>query len=536
MEAIKRFAGAMGILLLGAGAVVFLLMRGHPAVAWSLVGAGALLAAGGLVLNLGEVVDFFRGRPVRYGAHSVFYSLIVLAIVLAVNFLASRHNRRFDLTSEGLHTLSPQTVKILKSLDQDVSLVAFYIPGSAERQKAIDLIDLYKEQTSRIATRILDPSRNPAQARAFKLDVVPTVIVSSEAGKSRVTPSTFNPLTEEQLTNALIATTTKNKPVVCLTTGHGEGGMDDPKPRGFQRGADALRQENVELREVRLLESGSSLDECSSVLVAGPTHAMLEAEIRQFEQYLDQGGKALVLREARTQTGLEPVLERYGLKANDDVIVDVNPLARVMGGSPAMPVVYEYGTNAIVRDFQGLATIFPTVGSVQIVDPSDPDVRVESLARTSEQSWGELGDLQVPVSLDPATEKIGPLNVAAVATREHEDEGAAAAEDPSTGAEKSADGTTAGSGKKTRIVLFGDYDFASNSYLMKAGNEDLLLNTVAWLNERSDLVSIRAKRRTSQQLMLTSEQWMILLFYGLLMLPAILTAQALHVFLKRRRL
>lgn len=537
MATIRRFVGPLGILLLALGLVAFLLVPGEAIVAWALLGGAGVLILCGLFLNLPMILNMLRGRPVRYGIHSVFYALVVFAIICAVNFLASRHNRRFDFTSQGLHTLSAQTVKILDKLDEDVSIMAFYMPGTALQQKAVDLIDAYRERTDKLDVRFLDPARNPAQARAFDVEVSPTLVISSPLGKARVTPSTVNPLTEEELTNALIEATSKDKPVVCFTTGHGEKNIDDSSPRGFQMAADALGKQNVEIRVIKLLVSDVDLDGCDSILVAGPTHSMLDPEVTEIANYLDHGGKILVLREARTACGLEPLLERYGLKANDDLIVDVNPLARVMGGSPAMPVVYEYGTNPIVRDFQGLATIFPTVGSVDTIEPTEEGVRTESLARTSEKSWGEMGDLSAPVSLETETERTGPLNVAAVAVRRLRDEPAMADSppEPENGLSSGEDTDHKGA-RETRIVLFGDSDFASNGALMSAGNKDLLMNTVAWLNARSDLVSIRPKGGKVQQLMLTSQQWMILLVYSLVMLPALLITEAVSVFVKRRRL
>src|SRR5262249_50429969 len=156
-----------------------------------------------------------------------------------------------------------------------------------------------------------------------------------------------------------------------------------------------------------------------------------------------------------TPTGLEGLLARYGLKTGNDFIVDVNPMARLLGGSPAAPVVYEYGAHPITKDFEGLATIFPTVESVETATPTEKDVTTVALAHTGARWWGETGDLSDRVAYDEGKDKPGPLNVAALAVQKHGETPAADPNAKPTEGEGSAPG---GGGKETRVVVFGDSD------------------------------------------------------------------------------
>lgn len=542
MDRFSRWMGPLAVIVMLAGGAVTMLVPALRGEGWALVAVGGAGAVLSLLFNRRELIPILKGRPLRYGANSVFYALVVLAIVVVLNILASRHGRRFDLTSSGLNTLSPQTIQVLQALDAPVSIVVFQ--AHDEQRGAEDLLEEYGRHTDKLNVRILDPARHPAEAQAFQIERLPTIIVSTDKGKaSPLTPSSFDPLDEEALTNALLEATSASRPTICVTTGHGEARIDDDEPAGFRLAADAMRRETMEVRELRLLDSGGEgdLKTCSSVIVPGPSHPLLPAEGDVIEGWLAGGGKLLVLREPRTPTGLEDLLSRWGLKANDDVVLDLNPIARLMGGSPEMPVVYDYGSHEIVRDFQGLATVFPTVGSVEVVEPAVPGVRTDVLARSSAESWGERGDLTVPVALDPGTEKTGPLSIAAAASAALPGPSQPAA-DPNASPDGAAE-SPAGDGhegeapaREARVVLFGDSDFARNTALMTTGNRDLLLNVLAWLNVRADLVSIRPKDRKFQPLTLTQQQWVVLLFYGLAMLPLLLLVEAVHVFMKRRRL
>jgi ABC-type uncharacterized transport system involved in gliding motility auxiliary subunit len=533
MESLRRYGGAAGaVMALSGGGIIFmapdLLLYGQI-----LLGIGLALILVAAFMNRSDLASVLKGRPFRYGANAIFYSLMVLLVVAAVNLLAARHNRRFDLTEGELYSLSPQTVKILEALDQDVTVIGFYSSQfSGGRQLAEDLLEEYGYHSDRINVRLLDPRRSPGEVRAYGVETDGTIIVSAATGEARVTEAT-----EEALTNAFIKAIARTKKVICTTTGHGEKGIEDDGPDGFGRAADALRMENFEVREIRLLEGSQAINGCDSVIVPGPTHSMVTTEAEALESFLEGGGRVLVMREPRAASGLEPLLEQYGLKVGDDFIVDVNPVGRLLGGSPAAPVVYDYGDHEITRELEGLATIYPTAVSVRTVTPEDPGIRTYSLAQTSEQSWGEMGELTDEVGFDEGTDRMGPLSLAAAAVRTLDDESQdVPSRDPGgeeTAAGDEEEGETVE--RQSRIVCFGDSDYAGNGAFLLAGNRDLFLNTIAWLNQRSDLISIRPKERVPEPIVLTAIQARLLYVWWLAgPIIAMLAGIAVHV--RRKRL
>jgi ABC-type uncharacterized transport system involved in gliding motility auxiliary subunit len=530
MESLRRFGGTAGVLIALAGTGIVWFVPEQKTWGWALAGLGVLLAIAGAVLNAGEFRNVLRGRPFRHGTNAVFYSLIVLGIVMAVAWLAARHNKRFDMTPQGAYSLSPQTRKILEGLDQDVSMVAFFTPGLSGRQKATDLLDEYKQLSDRLTVRVINPTRNPAEARAYGVEYDGTVIVSAGSGEARVTPSFQTALTEQELTNAIIKAVSTDKKTICLSTGHGEKAMDKADEGGWQQAAESLRKENFEVSTVRLLDPGA-LEACSSLVIAGPSHALLAPEADAVKAYVDKGGRLLVMLEPRITSGLEELLQAYGLKVGEDFVVDVNPMARLMGGQYNVPVVYDYGPGPITKDFQGLITVFPLVRSIETVTATEPNVTTEVLARTTEQSWAETGPFNVLPEHD-ASERVGPLAVAASASRSLEGNGATSS-DPNV---PESDGDPGSQGKQARLVVFGDVDFSSNQAIGLGGNRDLLLNSIQWLNERSDLISVRPKSTAGQPLILTGLQGRLVWFYSLLLFPALLAMAGFGVYLRRRRL
>lgn len=526
MESLRRFGGFSGILLIVSGWGITQFTPDHRVWGWVLLGAGAILLGLGIWLNGSDLANAMKGRPFRHGANALFYTLLVLGIVGAVDFLAARHNRRFDLTGQGIHTLSEQTLQILKGLDKDgidVTVLAFYSAGEGSRQRALDLLDEYKYQTSRLNVKAIDPMRSPGEVRAYGVEQDGTIILSTGTGEARIPPSfTGAGLTEEDLTNALIKATAKTKKAICVTTGHGEKRIEDSGPDGFQQAAEALKKENFDVREIRLLENEGIPAECSSVLVPGPKHPLVGPESDALSHYLDSGGRGLILAEPGADMGLSKLLEANGIKMGNDFVVDVNPMARVMGGSPATPVVYEYGDHPITKGFEGLMTIFPTVESVGTT--TVPDVTTQTIAHTGPQSWGETGPMADRVSFDEGTDRQGPLDIAVSSVRQIKSAAAPDANMP------------APPGKEARLVVYGDSDYAGNSALTIGGNKDLFLNTIAWLNERSDLISIRPRTQLPQPVVLTGLQATALRWYSLVLSPLMAIVVGVGVYLRRRRL
>ncbi len=531
MGLLRRYSWAVGFVLLPAGLAVFLWIPEQRAWGSALMAAGAFLVAVGIALNLGDLASLLRGRGVRYGANSVLYSLLVLLIVAAVNFLASRHRARVDLTEGETHTLSPQTMRILDGLDQDVEVIGFFTDSSLDRRTAFeDLASEYAHRTPRFRMRLVDPLRSPGEARLHEIAQDGTVVIKAASGEARLTAAS-----EQDLTNALLKATKGRQPTACFTIGHGEFSTADAGTSGYRQAADALRQDNFKVQEVLLLREGSVPEECALVVVAGPATPLHAAEAGQIERYLASGGRLMVLkRDPGAVTGLESLLASYGLKVNQDTVVD--RLSRAILGDEFTPVVTTYDAHPITRALgeRGMATCFPVASSVEATAPTEEGVTSVLVARTTDAAWGETSKT---VGFEAGVDHAGPVGLVAAASGALPGARASGVK-PATAAADSAEAPeeTDGGRLERRIVLVGDGDFASNSYL-RAGfaNADLFMNAAAWLAEEEDLISIRPAPKQPQPITLTENRANLL--SGMTYLtPAIAFLGAAIVWSRRRKL
>ena len=51
---------------------------------------------------------------------------IVLGILAAINFMGFRHYKRFDFTEKKQFSLAPQSIKVVKALDDEVRVTGFF--------------------------------------------------------------------------------------------------------------------------------------------------------------------------------------------------------------------------------------------------------------------------------------------------------------------------------------------------------------------------------------------------------------------------
>ena len=458
-----------------------------------------------------------RKRSTKFGANALTLILIVLGLLILINFLGTRHHRRFDTTAGNRFSLSDHTGKVLLGVDQDVVITAF-IQG--EDTGLRDLLSEYTYGNRRVSFRFIDPDQEPNMARAYEITRYGTIVVESGDKVEKIDQGR-----EEDLTNAILSVTREGKNIVCVLSGHGERDIDSDDPQGYSAVREALEDENYEVRRLILATEGEVPDDCSVLLMAGPEKLPLEGELEAVERYLSDGGKLLVLLEPHPAAGLSEFLSPYGLQIGQDLVLDASGVGRLFGMGPAVPLVSQYEAHAITDEFD-LMTFFPTTRSVTPISSPPPDLRIQPLARTSPNSWGETQLGVETAQLDPEVDLAGPVTIAAAVAAGRE-----AAREING---ETAPADTAGDRPETRLVVFGDSDFATNAYFSTSGNGDLFLNAVNWLAQEEDLISIRPKDLEDRRVTLTPRQSRMIFFTSVVLMPLAALILGAAIWFRRR--
>lgn len=522
MRILRDWGIGFGALVAAIGLILQSVAPERRAWTLSITGFGLLLFAAGVALNARGIGAALRGRRVRAASASLGYTLTVLAVVVLANFLAARHHKRIDLTENRDFSLSEQTAKVLDGLPREVTLTSFSREGDPGRQKLEDLLEEYTYRTRRLTVRYVDPDKNPAEVRRYNVTELGTIVVESGKQEQRV-----NLGDEEAITNALIKVTSDRERIVYGVTGHGEHDFEDNDRGGLSALKSALEKQNYVVKPLAL--SGGVPADASAVMIAGPQKPFLEAEAKMVSDWVAGGGRLLLMQDPGVDPGFDGMLASFGAAVRKDVVID--KVSQLFGGDARIPMVAADGydrSHPITKTFD-YQTMYPMASSLDIKDTLPPDVTAVKLARTSELSWGEANEEEFRsgrIQLDDRDTK-GPITLAAAFERKSN----APAEAPA-----SSDDAPKPAAPGARLVLFGDADFASNSYFNAGGNGDLVLNAIAWLVEQGELMSIRPKSGTPRIAILSAPQVFYYFWTIVAIAPLCIALVGVGIWWRRKRL
>lgn len=455
---------------------------------------------------MAEKTAWMKTRQTKYGAYAFVYTLVVVAVIVVGNWLASSHNKSVDVTSNKQYTLSDQTKKVVGNLKADINI--YYFDASTGYDRARDILDRYANLSSHLKISYVDPDKKPDIARVEGARAMGDIIVDNGTKKE-----TAKALTEEEITGAIIRDIKNGVRTACFVQGEGEHALDDTGRDGYSTLKDALERNNYKTQAISLIEKPTVPPECTIVVVGGPKHDYLQPAVDALKTFVQNGGRAVV--------SLDPVLNlpppdgklgdtpnltalvaNWGVTAKGDVILDMSAASQMFG--QLSPVVGSYTQQPIVRVMGDNASVMPLSRSIEAKTPA------EALFSSTADSYA-LTNPKLPIhQADIEKGAKGPFVLGAAAT--------------------------IGTGDKAgRVVVVGSSDWMSNFILSAPiANRDLALNMMNWLTSDEDLISIRPKEPEDRRLNITGNGIRVLFLTSVIGLPLIVILAGVSVWWKRR--
>lgn len=489
-----------------------------------------------------------RMKKIVYGGSSVVATIIFLLTIFGLQYIFIKNPVRWDVTSEKHHTLSPQSVSIMdqfKKNNQPVEILAFY-ESKDQRQigEVSDLIDRYRDVWSGITYTFHDPDKDRAIAIQNKIDSYPTTVIRYGEKSERITN-----MDEESLTNALLKLQKNEIKKIYFLKGHGELSPSSNEQMGLSIARERIHKQNYVTDELLLLQTSQVPPDAAVLIIAGPRTDLMPEELDAIDRYLARGGALLVMMNPFQSQDFAINLSRYGFELTDDIVVD--RMSQALGGDYLMPVITSYNQFPITKNFD-VASFFPQARSVRIAGNRHENIVTVELAFTSPDSWtiSETRLLAGSAEFDKDFGQKGPIPVMAVSTISADlptgssdqtklDSKNQTGDDPkpdSTPTDQTSPPSMNESKRtKSRVVVFGSSQFASNKFFKLQGNGDLFMNTVSWLAEDENLISIRPKSIKAQTVVLTADESMLALIIPVILTPLAVVIAGVVVFFYRRR-
>lgn len=468
-----------------------------------LIGGGVLFLAA-LAGNFRQVSGFFGSRSGRMGTNTAALTLAFLSIVGLANFLGVRHSKRWDWTPEKLYTLSDETVKVLAGLKEDVHFIRF--DKASARDPLADTMAEYKKHSPRITYQSVDPQERPDIARQYEVRRMGDIVVSSGVRTEHIKETD-----EQSLTAGILKVTRSHQKSVCFVTGHGERSLTANDGEGFSSVQKELERENYIVKPVNLVEAKEVPVECDVVVVAGPKGGYFSDESDALAKYLAAGGKVLALVDPGTDPKLDSMLKPWNIELGNDLALDVSGAGQLFGLGAAVPVVTHYGSHPITEALESRMSFFPLARTVAAADKKNAQKPVTDLLLTSNRSFAKNNwdAKQKELKFEQGKDRPGPLTLGV------------------------AEENRAG-GKSGRLVVIGNSAFAANAFLTLQSNGDLFDNSVNWLAQDENLISIRPKSATSRRVILTVTQERLFYWFSLAMVPGFVLVAGVVMWWKRR--
>ncbi|WP_295295275.1 GldG family protein [uncultured Brachyspira sp.] len=529
---------ASWVLLFFAWIFFYAVTQRPTAVFWVVLAITLILTTITVIIEKNNIVSLLKTRFVHKAFFGILSLIIILAILVGLYIISINFPIRFDLTQNKSYTVSQQTMDVLSRIDSPLSIVVLRSPStdptSADWRSDL-LLDQYQRLSKHITVEYINPIEKPSAKSKYQMTQVGEIIFSYGQSKQvRVyrkdltaqSKVTAEPLFvgEEKFTQAIYTLLEQESYVVYFTVGHGERQLQDRGGEGLSYVKTYLENENYKVRDLNIILENIPTD-ASLIVIASPVETFSDFEIEKLDNYVKTGGKLLVLYDSfmdrsNFNSNLDIFLSDWGFKTKNDYIID--PVSSVV---IPVNVVPQYTTHPITQTLkEGNVFACLVVARSILSGESKYSGSFENIITTSPQGYGKeeaTFDLS-RARFNPRTDIAGPVPLAVAGTYDIE-----------------------GRDVPARIVVFGDATFALNAYINPdqgqsvdvafAGNKDLFMNTVAYLLEARQKITIRPKEASIKNLTLTTTQTNFIRYVAQIGLPCLFGILGILIWFLRRR-
>ena len=474
--------------------------------------------------NIKNILPKWSSKNIRKGSYSLGISVVVLAIAVVFNLVVGKlpaQYRNVDLSQTKLSTIGDTTKELVSALDQDVTIYQIVESGK-ENETIQKLLERYAGLSSHVKVETMDPVLHPNFVSEYTEDDLAdnSLIVVGEK-RNKVIPyadmfeSTVNYQTyqyettgfdgEGQVTSAISYVTTDSLPIMYTITGHEEGDMTEDMKS-------AIEKENIEMKDLNLLTEESVPDDADCVMLFSPQNDLSEEEANKLITYMENGGKAVIITSYlnKEMPNLQKVLNNYGIGTMEGVVLEADG-QHYISGNPTY-LVPNIGSSDALGDLSKANSyvLMPVAQAVEKLEDKRDSVTIESLLTTSDSAYVKTNVNGTLEKEDGDAE--GPFDVG-VAVTESVDNG------------------------ETKLIYLTSANLFSQQVdaMVSGNNVKLLANSVSWMCDQEQSVSIPSKSTQISYLTVTAASARMWGMVTIGLLPVLCLVLGGGIWFKRRK-
>ncbi len=463
-------------------------------------------------------------RKAKNVNYAIFATAVVIAIVLVVNLFIRAVDTKFtkiSVSPTDIYTLSEITENLLNTIDKDVTIYTIAETGS-EDIAVETIVDRY---VSLNKDKIKHEKVDPTVDNSFIADNIGQAVrqgsllvkcgenkvfidiadmrytVNTQSGESREMVDV-----EGLITAAIAKVTSDHTPKAYVLMADGRTYLETSI-------IEAIEKQNVNVTEIKLKDEELPEDAELIILYQPPTD-ITDKEYEAIKKVMDKGGSFLYImcydyKGNEEKENISTLFRQYGMSFPLETVIEGNSDNYVDGEFPFQiyPIIkeHEITKNHIEEE---LKVLFNMSGRIEI-DEVPSTAKVDVFLKTTPQAYIRVnGDTST--TFDPNKDFRSEYNLAA---------------------------SIVDSTNDSKTIVYSSYTIAdvSSDTEVNGANTELLVNSICWLTEQEQIVSVPAKFRGLSKLVYTAKEKNTLLAATVFIIPAAFLGWGLIVWIRRRR-
>lgn len=479
--------------------------------------------------KLPKIGEALKKKWLINGTKTIILVAMVIAIYIGINILLEKVVLpEIDCTENKIYSLSQESKDKVKNIEKDIEIIVInysYDPS------VINFTERYVEINNHIKIdKVDDLSARTDLMQTYSLNPTDSMIVV-KAGQNEKTLrdsdlytydySTYDQIniTEEAITNAIIDVTTEEKSKIYFMSNNAMYST-----QYFSTIMEEMGKEANEVETVDILANGGVPEDCDTLVITTLKQDITEQERDKIIAYIKNGGELLLMCGPNINgvdlTNFQKVLDEYGVTIEKGVVFEGNS-KNMVSGYPDF-IIEQTQSNSLTQKLNMTMDIcLIDTAKITFNEEKLEELKVEkeALITTTEQAFVRKNLTQTSPTRTAEDGEPEVCTVAAIATKTIEE------------------------GKTSKLIIYADELFAMDMQVQINGyptttvslrhNKDLILNSIAYLNEREDTMTIRKNYDTVKYTV--TEQQNIIIMTIIFVLPVVIIIAGIVVWQMRRR-
>ena len=460
-----------------------------------------------------KFLEIIKKRWLINGSKTLLLVVIILGIFIAITMCMQKLNLTpIDLTEQKLFTLTEESKEQIRNINFDNNNVNIYFVGYSEDDSTLDLARQYTKVTDKISVEAVTANDRPDLVEKYGIESGSEGIIVENGDKYKVLSSsdlyTYDSETyesvsiaEEKLTAAIKSVTADTVPKIYFLTGYSQFSLTS----GMQYLNMYLQNEINEIASLDILSTGKVPDDCNTLVITTPNKDFDDIATNAIMDYINKGGNILWLNSAIANeidyTNVNKILATYGINPFEVGAIRETDTSKMVSQSPDLIIPEIQYSDVTKKLYNSTGVIFLNATKINVVGSEEL-----SNLKVGEEKQAYLVGAELEKTITEANSENGTEEV------------------------------------KSKLIIYGENYFASDAQLSQSSqtpiiayrqNKDLALNSIAYLSNREEDITVRKGTGTVKYTATEQESRIILAI--ITAVPILIILIGIVVWISRKR-